>query len=194
MESRSVLLYLHGFNSSPNSAKAQAMADYLQAFEPKIQFVCPQLACHPLAAWQQIEKLLQQHQQQKLAVVGSSLGGFLATRVAQLTGARAVLVNPAVKPYRLLKDFLGEQVNPYTQQRYFLEEQHIQQLKDLEVTELSCQQQLWVMLQTADEVLDFSLAVAEYKGANFTIEEGGDHSFQGFERHCAAILDFLALR
>ncbi len=194
MEPPSVLLYLHGFNSSPNSAKAQAMAQYLEPYQDQIQLVCPQLACYPNDAWQQIEDILNQHRGKKLGVVGSSLGGFLATRVAQQTKAKAVLVNPAVKPYELLKDYLGEQQNPYTQQHYQLEQQHIEQLKQLEVSQLSCQQRLWVMLQTADEVLDFNLAVTEYKGATFTIEEGGDHSFQGFENHCAAILDFLALR
>ncbi|GDY27141.1 esterase YqiA [Agarivorans sp. Toyoura001] len=194
MELPSVLLYLHGFNSSPNSAKALAMASFLEDNHSNIQFVCPQLACYPMEAWQQIESLLTQYQNRLIGVVGSSLGGFLATRVAQSTGVPAVLVNPAVKPYNLLKDFLGEQTNPYTQQTYCLEEQHIEQLKQLEVSQLSCQQRLWVMLQTADEVLDFNLAVTEYNGATFTIEEGGNHSFQGFEQYCGDILDFLARR
>ncbi|WP_432454510.1 MULTISPECIES: YqiA/YcfP family alpha/beta fold hydrolase [unclassified Agarivorans] len=170
------------------------MANYVAENAPHIQFLCPQLACYPQQAWEQISQLLESNHDARLGVIGSSLGGFLATKVAQQTGAPAVLVNPAVKPYILLNDYLGEQINPYTQQRYDLQAQHIQHLRQLEVSDLSCQQQLWALLQTGDEVLDFRLAVTEYKGAKFTIEEGGDHSFQGFERHCGAILDFLALR
>ncbi|WP_026972103.1 YqiA/YcfP family alpha/beta fold hydrolase [Aliagarivorans marinus] len=190
MSASPVLLYLHGFNSSPQSLKAEQMRT-LVAQREGIEWLCPQLACHPMDAWRQIEQLVRAHQGRPLGVIGSSLGGFLATRVAEHFGARAVLINPAVQPYNLLKDYLGPQLNPYTQQHYQLEPQHIDELRALEVAELSCASRLWVLLQTDDEILDYRLAEREYARARLTIEQGGDHSFQGFQRYCPDILSFL---
>lgn len=190
MSDSSVLLYLHGFNSSPQSLKAEQMRKLVEQ-RRDIEWLCPQLACYPMDAWRQIEQIIGDYRERSLGVIGSSLGGFLATRVAERYAARAVLINPAVQPYNLLKDYLGPQLNPYTQQRYQLEPQHIEELRALEVTELSSASRLWVLLQTDDEVLDYRLAEREYAQARLTIEQGGDHSFQGFQRYCPEILSFL---
>ncbi|MDX1269641.1 MAG: YqiA/YcfP family alpha/beta fold hydrolase, partial [Oceanisphaera sp.] len=107
------LLYLHGFNSSPQSIKAQLMQEYLQQKRPDIHFICPQLAATPAAAWAQIAAICDQIKG-PFGVAGSSLGGFFATRVAEQFGVRAVVINPAVHPHVLLQDYLGEQINPYT--------------------------------------------------------------------------------
>ncbi|ART80140.1 YqiA/YcfP family alpha/beta fold hydrolase [Oceanisphaera avium] len=191
----STLLYLHGFNSSPQSIKAQEMQAYLQQKRPDIQFICPQLAVTPADAWTQIATICEAlvEADEPFGVAGSSLGGFLATRVAETYGVRAVVINPAVNPHWLLKDYLGEQLNPYTQQRYLLTEQHIQVLRELRVNTPSCMDRIWLLQQQGDEVLDYREALEYYRFARVCIQKGGDHSFIGFHHYCAQIIRFLQL-
>ena len=187
-----LLLYLHGFNSSPQSVKAQQMAQYIGTNRPDIELVVPQLSCYPAAAWRQIETIITNYPEHQLGVIGSSLGGYLATRVGQQYHCPAVLINPAVKPYELLIDYLGENINPYTQLRYTLAEQHINELKALDCQPLIDPQHIWVLLQTDDEVLDYRQATEKYQAAKLTVEQGGDHAFIGFERYLSEIVTFLA--
>lgn len=114
-----VLLYLHGFNSSPGSAKAQQMAAWVAEHRPDIEVVIPAQPNTPAAAWAAIEQTIADLQSRygnefKLGAVGSSLGGFMATRVSERYGCHAALINPAVRPHELLCDYLGPQTNPYT--------------------------------------------------------------------------------
>lgn len=192
----STLLYLHGFNSSPQSVKAQQMQDYLQQKRPDIDFICPQLAATPAAAWAQIATICEQVRTETdghFGVAGSSLGGFLATRVAEVYGVRAVVINPAVNPHILLKDYLGEQVNPYTSQRYLLNQQHMTELSELRLSKPSCMERIWLLQQQGDEVLDYREALDFYRFARVCIQKGGDHSFIGFDHYCAQIIRFLQL-
>lgn len=189
---KTLLLYLHGFNSSPQSMKAQQIETWLQQYHPDIDIVIPHLAPYPTAAWQQIESIIADYPEHQIGVVGSSLGGYLATKVNQKFGYPAVLINPAVKPYELLVDYLGENSNLYTNQTYTLVPEHIDELRALDCPQLIHQERLWVLLQTDDEVLDYQQAVDKYSAAKVTIEQGGDHSFIGFERHFSDILTFLA--
>ncbi len=124
---------------------------------------------------------------------GVSLGGYLSTWLNAEFGFRAVVVNPAVKPYELLADYLGPQTNPYTHESYTLEARHIDELKALEVKEVANPESFWLLQQTEDEVLDYRQAVEKYVGSAQTVEEGGDHSFVGFERYPERIIHFLGL-
>ena len=192
----STLLYLHGFNSSPQSMKAQQMQDYLQQKRPDINFICPQLASTPAAAWAQISDICEgvaAEQGSHFGVAGSSLGGFLATRVAEVYGVRAVVINPAVNPQILLQDYLGEQLNPYTEQRYLLTEPHMSELSALRVAEPTCMARIWLLQQQGDEVLDYREALDYYRFARVCIQKGGDHSFIGFDHYCAQIIRFLQI-
>lgn len=188
-----LLLYLHGFNSSPRSVKAQQMAQYIRQNHPDIDLEIPQLPPYPAEAWQTIELLLRRYPEHQVGVVGSSLGGYLATRVNQEFGFPAVLVNPAVRPYELLTDYLGENINPYTDKKYTLVEAHMNELLALDCGKLTAPEKLWVLLQTEDEVLDYRQAEQKYRAAKVTVEQGGDHSFCGFDRYLGDILTFLAL-
>lgn len=188
----STLLYLHGFNSSPQSVKAREMQDYLQQKRPDIHFICPQLAATPAAAWMQIAAICADIQG-PFGVAGSSLGGFFATQVAEQFGVRAVVINPAVNPHVLLDDYLGEQVNPYTQERYLLTEQHMAELSALLLMEPTCMDRIWLLQQQGDEVLDYREALEFYRFARVCIQKGGDHSFIGFHHYCAQIIRFLQL-
>ncbi|QSV13753.1 esterase YqiA [Photobacterium ganghwense] len=189
-----LLLYLHGFNSSPQSLKATLMADYCRQARPDIRVEIPQLPCYPADAADFIETLIQSLKHEyRIGLVGSSLGGYLATWVNARHQLPAVLVNPAVKPYELLQDYLGEQENPYTGQRYLLEPKHMAELCQLDVAQLARPEQFWLLQQEGDEVLDYRQAVDKYAACRQTVEPLGDHSFVGFDRYPAQIIRFLEL-
>lgn len=190
----SLLLYIHGFNSSPQSLKAELMRQYCEQHRPDIRLITPQMACYPRQAAQQLIELVEQYRHDyRIGLVGSSLGGYLSVWLNARYGFKAVLVNPAVKPYELLMDFLGEQENPYTKQCYTLKEQHIDELKALDIQSLKTPDDFWLLQQTGDEVLDYRQAVSRFTESKQTVEQGGDHSFVGFERYLPGILDFLGL-
>jgi predicted esterase YcpF (UPF0227 family) len=104
---------------------------------------------------------------------------------------KAVLINPAVRPFELLVDFLGEHINPNTQQTFLLENKHVEELRQLDTATLNPKSDYWVLLQTADETLDYRLAETKYQGHKLSIEQGGDHSFQDFQRFLPDIFRFL---
>ncbi|MDE1339141.1 esterase YqiA [Vibrio aestuarianus] len=188
-----MLLYIHGFNSSPLSHKAQVMLNYCNEHRPDIKVVVPKLPSFPAQAAEHLLDIVEQYQEHyQIALVGSSLGGYLSIWLNHLFDFRAVLINPAIKPYELLADFLGEQVNPYTQEHYVLQAKHIEELKALEVS-INNVNSLWLLQQMGDEVLDYRQAVNKLVGSKQTVELGGDHSFVNFERYPQQIIDFLKL-
>lgn len=170
------------------------MQRYCAEQRPDIKVVVPELPCFPREAAQHLLALAEQYcDDYRIGLVGSSLGGYFSAWLNQQFGFPAVLVNPAVRPYELLADFLGEQENMYTKQRYVLTEAHIDELKALDVATLHQPQDFWLLQQTGDEVLDYRQAVDKFSAAKQTVEPGGDHSFINFERYPAQILQFLNL-
>jgi predicted esterase YcpF (UPF0227 family) len=186
-----VVVYLHGFLSSPQSQKATQTLEFVRANYPNLMFEVPQLANYPKDAVAIIEQLIVKHKGKKLRFIGSSLGGFLSTFMLEKYSGKAVLINPAVRPFELLVDFLGSHINPYTQQPFLLENKHINELRQLDTATLKPTSDYWVLLQTADETLDYRQAEIKYYGYKITIEQGGDHSFQDFQRFLPDIFRFL---
>ena len=186
-----ILLSLHGFHSSPASLKAQQMRDYLLSHHSDIQFHCPQLPVLPEQMWQVIETFFEQHKEFDIAVMGSSLGGFLATKVVQTYAVNALLINPAVTPDLLFNQYQGTQVHPYLKLQYEINQDYIKQIENLYIEKLKFPDKIWVLLQQEDEVLDYRDALKKYKACQITCEKGGDHSFTGFERYLTEIIHFL---
>ncbi len=194
MSKPSLLLYIHGFNSSPLSMKANLMREYCAQHRPDIKVIVPQLPCFPEQTAQLLLDIVEQCKDDyNIGLVGSSLGGYMSTWLNAKYGFKAVVVNPAVKPYELLVDYLGEQTNPYTHETYTLEACHIDELKALDVQSIASPNSFWLLQQTEDEVLDYRQAVDKFAKAKQTVEQGGDHSFVGFERYPAKIIEFLEL-
>ncbi|MDV7104533.1 esterase YqiA [Vibrio sp. TH_r3] len=196
----SLLLYLHGFNSSPQSLKANQMRVYCEKYRPEIKVLTPQLPSLPEQAKTYLIELVEHYKSTyQIGLVGSSLGGYMSIWLNSLYGFSAVLINPAIKPYELLQDYLGEQTNPYTNEIYVLQQEHVEQLKSLEVDTVQQPSKFWLLQQKGDEVLDYHQAVNKFSEANLsckaklTVEDGGNHSFIGFERYPQQIVEFLKL-
>jgi uncharacterized protein len=192
------LLYLHGFRSSPQSMKAQKMAALVRQRHPAVHWWCPQLPPSPQAALRgvmdEIAGWPRQAGYQSLAVVGSSLGGFYATAVAERLGVRAVLLNPAVEPARDLAGYIGEQTtwqNP--DEHFFFEPRFVDELKAQHAGPLKVPENYLAIIAKGDEVLDWREMAGRYAGARLRILEGGDHALSDFDAHVPEILDFLAL-
>ena len=183
------LIYIHGFNSSPASFKARVLQDALAQRAPAATFHAPALPHSPAAAASRLDELALKYPQAILA--GSSLGGYYATWLAERHNLRAVLINPAVRPYELLEGHVGRQKNFHTGEEYEFTLDHVAELRVLEVALITPQRYL-LMVETGDEVLDYRLAVERYRGARQLVIEGGDHGFGDFVDHMEAVLAFLA--
>ncbi|WP_040259669.1 YqiA/YcfP family alpha/beta fold hydrolase [Pseudomonas massiliensis] len=172
------LLYIHGLNSSPASRKAQQLIKAARQLGLAERVSVPALHHHPRQALAQLEEAIVTLG--KPLLVGSSLGGYYATYLAQRHGLTAVLINPAVNPHRLFDGYLGVQRNLYTGEEWQLTEDHVQALAELEVPPPQAGERFQVWLQTADETLDYRHAEAFYQGCALDVRQGGDHSYQGF--------------
>ena len=186
-----VLIYLHGFLSSPNSVKCQATKAYVEEHFPEIEFVAPQIPNYPEQAVYKLRDLVKQYRGKQIGYIGSSMGGFMATHLMEDYPGKAVLINPAINPHILLQAHLGEHVHPHTKKKFVLTSEHMIELKHLFVERIRLPQNYWVLLQKNDETLDYRLAVDKYRDGQLTVEEGGDHSFQGYEAYLHSIFEFL---
>jgi len=185
------LLYLHGFNSSPDSLKAQLIKQYMVANQYADRLLCPQIPEAPEEARAFLELLVEQHIEDfNLSFVGSSLGGYYATYLAEKYSGTAVLVNPSVKPYETLAQYLGENKFYFEDGSWEFNETHIQQLKSIDTEIITAPERYMVLLQTGDETLDYRQAESKYSNSNCIIEQGGDHGFDRFERHIPKIIEF----
>lgn len=185
------VLYLHGFASSSQSEKALLVRDFFATELPDVCLHVPDIPYTPAEAWLELTQLCQQTPPQ--AIIGSSLGGFLATCLAELYQVPAALINPAVNPHRLLQHHLGRYFHPVRQQHYDVTAQHLPVLASLVPAALQQPAKYLVLLQTGDEVLDYRDALQFYAGSQLDVQEGGDHAYQNLQSRLWDIVNFCQL-
>jgi predicted esterase YcpF (UPF0227 family) len=187
-----MLVYLHGFNSSPASHKAQVMKTHMEGRGLASQYACPALPDTPDDAVRTIEQAIAGRDPRTVTFIGSSLGGYYATYFVEKLGCRAVLINPAITPHAGLEAYLGTQKNLHTGEPYELTRAHLDGWRGLMVERIDPERYL-LLLETGDEVLDWREAARKYEGARSAIRDGGDHSLQSFPEHIGRILAFAGL-
>lgn len=185
------LLYIHGFLSSPLSFKAQQTKQWLSEHRPDINYLCPQLTPYPNECYTVLNELIE-NCDGDIYLVGSSMGGFWADYFSEKHQLKAVLVNPAVEALQLMPKYVGQLLKSYhSETHYVLSEAHIAALKPFASHTITTPENIWLMVQTGDETLDYTAAVKRYPNCKQTIEQGGNHSFEQFDRHLADIIDFF---
>lgn len=188
------LLYLHGFRSSPQSAKARQVAAWMQAHHPGVGWWCPQLPPSPRDAMERVRQGIASWPRDSMAVMGSSLGGFYATHVAETCGGKAVLLNPAVNPARDLAKYIGEQTAWHDpNERFFFEPRFVDELRALAHGPVARPENYFALIAKGDEVLDWREMAGRYPGAQIRLLEGGDHAISDFARHLPELMNFLEL-
>lgn len=189
------IIYLHGFNSSPQSDKARITCEYFEKHSTTFKIYVPVLPPGPKNAIQVVDELVQTLGEDSIAgFIGSSLGGYYSLYFQHRYQLPVVLINPAIKPYELLLDYLGENINLYTGEHYQVEVTHIDELKSLEVSLVPTPNNVFLLTQTGDEVLNYQQAVTSLDGAKMWIQSEGSHAFENFYKVLPSIKYFFETR
>jgi len=188
------ILYLHGFRSSPQSFKARMLHAWLQRHAPDVTWWCPQLPVSPQGAWQLMTAGVAGWPVPSMAVMGSSLGGFYGSAVAEHVGCRGVVLNPAVDPARDLVRYVGEQTAYHDPaQRFEFKASYIDELRALTPRQLTRMVRYAAVIAKGDELLDWREMSQRYAGARIKLLDGSDHALSDFDQHLDFVLDFLSL-
>ncbi len=170
------------------------MAREVARRHPEMRWWCPQLPPSPRAAMDLVLEGVAQWPVATMAVVGSSLGGFYATHVAETLGCRAVLLNPAVDPARDLARHTGEQVAWHDPaEHFYFAPEFVGELRALVHGPVHRPENYFAVIAKGDEVLDWREMSGRYPGARIKLLEAGDHGISDFERHLPDVLAFLGL-
>jgi predicted esterase YcpF (UPF0227 family) len=188
------LLYLHGFRSSPQSTKARQFAARVAQRHPSVTWWCPQLPPSPREAMAMLMDGIAGWPRERMAAVGSSLGGFYATHVAEATGCKAVLLNPAIEAARDLAKYVGEQTAWHDPaQRFVFEPLYVDELRALACGPVADPSKYFAVIAKGDEVLDWREMTGRYLGARIRLLEGSDHALSDFGEHIDEVFGFLDL-
>jgi len=185
-----MMLYLHGFRSSPDSFKARLVARRMAALGRLPELVCPQLPASPREAMALAVALIGDTPAGQLAIVGSSLGGYYATWLAEQFGCRAVVLNPAVDPFKDLERHVGVTTAWHSNQPFEFKRAYIDELRALQVARITRPERYVLIAASGDEVLDYRTMVAHYAGARQIVIDGSDHALAEFADHVDDVLAF----
>ncbi len=185
-----MILYLHGFRSSPQSFKARLLDERLQQQGRSSEYVCPQLPASPAAAIALARKLVSDVDPVGLTIIGSSLGGFYATWLAEHIGCRAILLNPAVTAPQNLEKYVGVTTQFHANEPFEFKAAYVDELRALTVAKITRPSRYFLLAATGDEVLNWRDMVAQYPGAAHRIIDGSDHGISDFAEYIDEVLAF----
>ncbi len=185
-----MIIYIHGFASSGQGAKARLFKEYFKA--QGVAFIAPSLSTIPALALDTLEQLIESYinLNQKVSLMGSSLGGFYSIYLSQKYNLNAVLINPSIFPYKTLSKVPSPMTNFYDGASFEWREEHYGALREYESADVNADN-FMLLLQTGDESLDYNHAAQKFSQATLNIEEGGNHSYEGIERHFKDVKSFL---
>ena len=187
-----MILYLHGFRSSPRSFKARVMQKALADAGRAHELICPQLPASPKEAMALCLLLAERHAPDNLAIIGSSLGGFYATWLAERMGVRAVLLNPSVDPLVNLEHHVGVTTAWHSSEPFEFRREYIDELAELRVGQITSPERYFLLAATGDEVLDYRDMVTHYAGARQHVIKGSDHAISEFAQYVDEVLAFCS--
>ena len=193
--SKTLLVYLHGFRSSPRSSKAVMTGEGIKAIsipEHNFEWYCPQLLVSPRESMVMVEERIQHSDADRLVVIGSSLGGFYANYLAEKYGCKAVVLNPAVRAARELAPHVGMMTAYDSDEPYDFRPEYIDELKTLQVEKISNPSRYFLMAAKGDELLDWQEMVDFYPGANHLVLEGSDHGISEYSNYLPQVLKFIS--
>jgi predicted esterase YcpF (UPF0227 family) len=192
-----LIVYLHGFRSSPFSMKAKithrAILD-LKGEGVDVEWYCPQLPPSPKEAMAMVVMHIKSQNYERLSIIGSSLGGYYATYLAELFSAQATLLNPAIEPARDLESYIGELKAWHSDEAFHFKPEYIQELNDLYIKNITKPNHYYLIAAKGDEVLDWQEMVAKYPGAQQLVLEGGDHAISNYLELLPTVLTFHDLK
>jgi len=188
-----MILYLHGFRSSPKSMKARLVGERMAQLGLAKDIACPQLPASPKEAMALALRLVDGVPADKLAIIGSSLGGYYATWLAERIGCRAVLLNPAIVPLKDLDQHIGVTTQYHSDEPFEFKHSYIEELRALAVDQITDPQRYFLIAATGDEVLDYRDMVAHYAGARQHVIAGSDHAIAEFPDYVDQVLQFCGI-
>jgi predicted esterase YcpF (UPF0227 family) len=188
-----MILYLHGFRSSPESFKAQKMAQHLAALGRADEYCCPQLPASPLLAITLLEDMMKAKSADEITLIGSSLGGYYATYLAEKFGCKAILLNPAVRVPRELARYVGVTTAYHSDSVFEFKQEYVTELEAYSVAAITRPERYFLLAATGDEVLDWRDMVAHYPAAKQIVIQGSDHGMTDFSDYLDQITAFICL-
>ena len=187
------ILYLHGFASSSNSNKAKIVSSYISKISSNSKLMIPNLDNNFKKAVSQIELLIK-NSDQPISFIGSSLGGYFAAYFASIENAKAILINPAIPPLKGFDEYLGENKNYSTGQKFLIEKEDIKFLRQLLTKKYLNKENTLVLMESGDDVLEYKKTSKYFEGCHIDIVFGGSHSYESMGEKLKKISNFLNIQ
>ena len=189
-----LLVYLHGFRSSPNSTKAVMTGEAVKALSTSdngYEWYCPQLLASPKESIDMVVKHIDQSNADRIVIIGSSLGGFYTDYLAEKYQCKGVALNPAVYAARELEPHVGMMTAYDSEEPFDFKAEYIDELRALQVDQITNPERYFLIAAKGDELLDWREMVAFYPGAKQLILEGSDHGIADYVNHLPAVIEFI---
>ena len=189
-----MIVYLHGFRSSPQSFKARLIGERMRALGRADEYRCPQLSERPATAMEQSVALVRNVAPDQLTLIGSSLGGFYATFLAEKLGCRAVMLNPAMRAHEKLGRHVGTQTAYHDAcTRFEFLAEYLDELRTMHIESITRPGRYFVLAATGDELLDWREMVGHFRAARHKVIQGSDHGMADFADHMDEVLEFSGI-